>query len=74
MSLHWPQETRRVGVCRGEVVEYILAHLGTVTSKAIGELFGVGYTAVTEAVKRAASLLVHNKKPKERVSRILIDL
>jgi hypothetical protein len=29
---------------------------------------------VTEAVKRAASLLVHNKKLKERVNRLLIDI
>jgi hypothetical protein len=33
-----------------------------------------GYTAVTEAVKRAASLLAYNKKLKERVSRLLIDI
>jgi class 3 adenylate cyclase len=53
---------------------HILAHLGTVTNKAIGDIFGVGYTAVTEAVKRAASLLVHNKKLKEKVNRLLIDI
>jgi hypothetical protein len=55
------------------VVEYILAHLGTVTNKEIGELFGVGYTAVTEAVKTASSL-VHNKKLKEKVNRLLTDI
>jgi hypothetical protein len=32
------------------------------------------YTAVMEPVERAASLLVHNKKLKERVDRLLIDI
>ena len=41
---------------------YILAHLGIVTNKAIGELFTIGYTAVTETLKRVAFLLVHNKE------------
>jgi hypothetical protein len=52
----------------------MLAHPGTFTNKAIGEILGVGYTAVTEAAKRAAFLLVHNKKLKERVNRLLIDI
>jgi chromosomal replication initiation ATPase DnaA len=64
---------RRTARPTRDLAPCILAHLGTVTNKAIGEIFGVGYTAVTEAVKRAEFLLSHNEKLKERVNRILSD-
>jgi len=56
-----------------DLAMYLLAHLGTFTHREIGEFFGVGYTAVTEAVKRAASALARDRKLKERMERLLID-
>jgi putative transposase len=52
---------------------YILTQLGIFTNRAIGELFGVGYTAITESAKRAESRLAHDKTMGQKVGKILND-
>jgi hypothetical protein len=57
-----------------DIAMYVLAHLGVFNNTEIGELFGVGYTAVTEAIKRARSYLVNDKELKRKVIKLTIDI
>ncbi|UCG11070.1 MAG: transposase [Deltaproteobacteria bacterium] len=52
---------------------YILCHLGVFTHRDIGRVFGVGYTSVSGALKRAGSYMDADKKIREKVVRILND-
>ena len=67
------ESRRRAPRPRRDLAMYLLASLGTFTNREIGEVFGVGYTAVTEAAKRAASALAHDKKLKDRMEKLIID-
>ncbi len=53
---------------------YILCHLGIYPHREIGRVFGVGYTSITEAVKRAEGYMEMDKKARRRVSRVLIGI
>ncbi|MBE9573293.1 MAG: transposase [Proteobacteria bacterium] len=57
-----------------DIAIYILSYLGIYTNKVIGEVFGVGYTAVTEAYKRGERYLEEDGQLRETVQRIINDL
>jgi putative transposase len=57
-----------------DIAIYVLAHLGVFSNREIGEVFRVGYTAVTEAIKRAGSYLANNKGLKTKVKKLTIDI
>lgn len=57
-----------------DVTIYLLANLGVFTNKEIGELFGVGYSAVSEAAKRGRELSQSDKEIRKRVENITIDI
>jgi REP element-mobilizing transposase RayT len=50
---------------------YALNRMSIYTNKEIGEVFGVGYTAVTESIKRAERYLEKNKRIAKQVSNII---
>ncbi len=52
---------------------YILCHLGIFAHQDIGRVFGVGYTSISGASKRAQVYLDSNKKMKKKVESILND-
>jgi len=52
---------------------YLVNHLGLYTNREIGEVFGVEYTSVTEAVNRGAVYLQGNEKLQKIAHRIIID-
>jgi hypothetical protein len=54
-----------------DLVIYALNRMSIYTNKEIGEVFGVGYTAVTEAVKRAERYLEKNKRIANKVRNII---
>jgi putative transposase len=56
-----------------DVAIYALSRLGVFTNKKISELFDVGYTAVTEAVKRGASYIATDDKIRAITDTIIID-
>jgi len=59
--------------CRNrDVTIYILYQLGVYRNEEIGEVFGVGYTAVTGAVKRAFAYL-NTDRQLERIAKRTID-
>jgi REP element-mobilizing transposase RayT len=51
-----------------DITIYVMSQFGTYTNKEIGKLFGVGYTTITEAVKRGEELLKGDKKLNKLVS------
>jgi putative transposase len=64
---------RRTNRPNRDVAIYALSRLGVFTNKEIGELFDVGYTAVTEAVKRGASYIAADEKIRTITDAIIID-
>ncbi len=57
-----------------DIAMYILYQLGAYRNKEIGEVFGVGYTAVVGAVKRALSYLNKDRRLEREVKRIFNDI
>lgn len=57
-----------------DITIHLLNNLGIFTNKEIGEIFKIGYTAVTEAAKRGASLIENKKELREKVNNITIDI
>ena len=53
---------------------YIMSRMGAYTNREIGELFGVGYTAITGTVKRAEKHLEGNKRLQKLIDKILDEL
>ncbi|MEI6127236.1 MAG: transposase [Pseudomonadota bacterium] len=62
---------RRKGRPVRDLAMYALSRMSIYTNKEIGEIFGVGYTAVTEAIKRAEQHLEKNKRIAKQVKRII---
>jgi putative transposase len=56
-----------------DITIYVISQMGTYTNKEIGELFGVGYTTVTEAVKRAERAINEDKKLKNLVYKVIAN-
>jgi REP element-mobilizing transposase RayT len=56
-----------------DITIYLVNHLGLYTNREIGEVFGVGYTSVTEAVKRGAVYLQESEKLQKIAHKIIID-
>jgi len=56
-----------------DITIYVMSQMGVYTNKEIGELFGVGYTTVTEAVKRAESVLKEDRKLKNLVYKVIAN-
>ncbi|MCK4485423.1 MAG: hypothetical protein KAU38_01505 [Desulfobacterales bacterium] len=65
--------------CRGESrpdrdpAIYVLCHLGIFTHQEIGKHFGVGYTSISGALKRAQGYMESEGKLKQRIANILND-
>ncbi|MBM4305397.1 MAG: transposase [Deltaproteobacteria bacterium] len=57
-----------------DITMYILYQLGIYRNKEIGELFGVGYTAVSGAVKRALLYFNRDHHLEREVKRIINDI
>ena len=57
-----------------DLVIYILYRLGVYRNEEIGEVFGVGYTAVSEAAKRGREYLRLDKQLEKTVNEIPIDI
>ncbi len=53
---------------------FILCHLGFSSHQEIAGVFGVGYTAITGALKRAEEHMGASKKMKRRVEKVLNDI
>jgi len=53
---------------------YIICHLGLFTNQEIGREFGVGYTSIPGALKRAQSYMDSDKKIRRKVVRVLNDI
>jgi len=53
---------------------YDLGYLGMLTNKEIGQIFAVGYTAVTESAKHAAFNMTKGRNLQERINQISIDI
>ena len=53
---------------------YILANLGAFTHKEIGSKFGVGYTSVTGALKRAENYMEAEEQIRNKVNGVLNDI
>jgi hypothetical protein len=53
---------------------YIMSRIGAYTNREIGELFGVGYTAITGTVKRAEKRLEGNKRLQRSTEKILDEI
>ena len=64
---------KRKSCLNRDIAMYILSHLGRFTNKEIGEVFGVGYTAVTEAIKRSSLYLGKDKRLSKKVYGLIID-
>jgi len=56
-----------------DVAIYILCQLGVYRNIDIGRIFGVGYTAVTEAAKRGRTYLNSDKSMAKNAKEFLID-
>jgi putative transposase len=56
-----------------DITIYLLNHLGLYTNREIGEVFGVGYTSVTEAAKRGGVYLQESEKLQKIAQRIIIE-
>lgn len=57
-----------------DLVIYILCHLGLFTNQEIGCEFGVGYTSIPGALKRAQSYIDSDKKISRKVVKVLNDI
>ena len=57
-----------------DIAIYILSHLGVYTNKEIGEAFGVGYTAITGAVRRGEKYLDADEGLMRAVHKIINDI
>ena len=57
-----------------DVAVYILYQLGVYQNEEIGKAFGVGYTAVTGAVKRGYEYLQGDQQLERTVERIISDI
>jgi chromosomal replication initiation ATPase DnaA len=57
-----------------DIAIYVLVNLGVFTNKEIGGVFGVGYSAVSEAAKRGRELLRSDKEIRKRIDNITIDI
>ena len=62
---------RRTNRPARDICMYVLNQMGVYTNREIASVFGVGYTAVTEAVKRGESHLARNKQIAKQVARII---
>ena len=61
--------------CRNrDVAIYVLYQLGVYRNHEIGDLFGVGYTAVPGAVKRALDYLDRDQQLKKNARKIIYDI
>ena len=52
---------------------YMLCHMGIFTHQAIGKHFGVGYTSISGALKRAQALIQSDQELRQRIVGILND-
>lgn len=68
LRARWRQHLNR------DLAMYILYQLGVYRNEEIGKVFGIGYTAVREAVKRVQGDLGSNRQLRERVEKIEIDI
>ena len=57
-----------------DLLIYVLYRLGVYRNEEIGEVFGVGYTAVSEAAKRGREYLRLDKQLEKTVNEIPIDI
>jgi hypothetical protein len=57
-----------------DVAIYILYQLGVYRNEDIGEVFGIGYTAIPGAVKRALAYLNKNSGLKKMATKIINDI
>lgn len=57
-----------------DITIHVLWKLGVFKNKEIGEVFGIGYTAVTEAIKRARTYLRSDSLLARRFRRLKIDI
>jgi hypothetical protein len=57
-----------------DIAIYILYQLGVYLSKEIGEVFGVGYTAVWGAVKRSQVYFRSDEQLKRLINKIIADI
>ena len=53
---------------------YLMSRMGAYTHKEIGEMFGVGYTAVTGVIKRVEGLLLQDKHKNKLAAEILNEI
>jgi len=53
---------------------YIMSRMGAYTNREIGELFGVGYTAITGTVKRAEKHLEKSKRLQRLIDKTIDEL
>ncbi len=65
---------RRVKRPKRDLAIYIISHLGLFTHQEIGNEFGVGYTSITGALKRARGYIDSNRNIKKKVEGILSDI
>ncbi|MDI6789909.1 MAG: hypothetical protein QME44_04365 [Thermodesulfobacteriota bacterium] len=66
-----PKRKRRP---KRDVAIYILYQLGQYRNEEIGRVFGVGYTAVTGAVRRGQEYLDLDRRPAKTVKEITNDI
>jgi hypothetical protein len=66
--------TRHARRANRDIAIYILHYLGIYTNKEIGEAFGVGYTAVTGAVKRGEEYISLDEQLQKKVIGIINDI
>lgn len=65
---------RRTSRPERDLAIYILCHLGFYTNQEVGSVFGVGYTSITGALKRAEAYMAEIRKARRKVDRILNDI
>jgi len=53
---------------------YIMSRMGAYTNREIGQVFGVGYTAITGTVKRAEQHLEKNAPLQRLIEKIIDEL
>jgi len=66
--------SRRRSCANRDLAIYILYQLGVYRNEEIGRVFGVGYTAITGAVKRGQARIRSDRQVEKRVTTILNDL
>ncbi len=65
---------RKYRCCNRDVTIYILYQLGVYRNQEIGDVFGVGYTAVSGAVKRARAYLEKDRRLEKTAKRMIDDI